>query len=221
MRLKVLIACEESQEVCKAFRRIGHEAFSCDLQESSGGFPQWHLQGDAIEFTYQRYWDLLIAHPPCTRLTNAVSWYIKKYNLYNEVKEAAEFFNLFINAPVKYICVENPVQNKEAKKYIRKQDQIIQPYNFGNNASKQTALWLKNLPKLKNTVYYEPRLIDGKKRWGNQTDSGQNKLGPSKNRAKLRSKTYSGIAEAMAIQWSEFILNDQNNSNIYIQQKLF
>ncbi len=199
--LEVIVGCEESQEICLAFRKHGHHAYSCDLKPCSGGATHWHLEMDVFEAIKMREWDLGIFHPPCTRLTNSVWWYIIKYNLFDEVREAAEFFNTLLNAPIKQVAVENPIQNKEAKKYIRKQDQIIQPYNFGDDASKATCLWLKNLPLLKNTEYYPPRIINGKNRWSNQTDGGWNKLPPSVNRAELRSKTFPGIARAMAEQW--------------------
>jgi len=201
-KITALIACEESQEITKAFRLLGIEAYSCDLEPCSGGHPEWHIQGDAITEAYSGKYNLMIAHPPCTRITNSVWWYIVKNNLYHEVKEACDFFNKLQNAPIDMICIENPIPNKEARKHIRKYDQIIQPYNFGDDASKSTCLWLKNLPILLNTEYCQPRIVNGKKRWSNQTDGGWNKLAPSPERAKLRSKTYPGIAAAMAAQWS-------------------
>ena len=198
--LNVLIACEESQEICKAFRKMGHYAFSCDLQDCSGGHPEWHITDNVMD-QLNKSWDILIAHPPCTRLTNSVWWYIVKYNLYHEVEEAARFFNQLLNSPINKICIENPIPNKGARQYIPQYSQIIQPYNFGENASKATCLWLKGLPPLIRTEYYKPRIVNGKKRWGNQTDGGWNKLPPSPERSKLRSKTFPGIAKAMAEQW--------------------
>jgi hypothetical protein len=198
--MKVLIACEYSGIIREEFRKKGHDAWSCDLLPSQ--IPGPHFQCDVKEVLYKYCWDLLIAHPTCTRLTNSCWWYIVKYRLYDEVKEAAEFFNLFLNSGIKRIAIENPIQNHEAKKYIHKQDQIIQPYNFGENASKATGLWLVNLPKLQNTSYYPPRIVNGKPRWGNQTDGGWNKLPPTPDRAKIRSKTYPGIGKAMAEQWN-------------------
>ena len=203
--MNIIVACEETQAVTIELRKLGHEAYSCDLLECSGGHPEWHIQEDAIKIVYGDIWDMLIGYPPCTRLANSVWWYIKKHNLYHEVEKAAEFFNLLFNAPIEKICLENSIQNKEARKYIRKQDQIIQPYNFGNDASKATCLWLKNLPKLQNTSYVEPRIVDGKKRWSNQTDGGWNKLSPSPDRGRLKGMTYPGIAKAKAEQWTRDI----------------
>jgi hypothetical protein len=202
--MKILVACEESQEVTKAFRARGHEAYSCDIQECSGGHPEWHIQDDIIKVLKMESTkgDILISHPPCTRLTNSVIWYIKKYNLYNEVDQAAEFALRLLNCnKFKTRAMENPIPHGYAQNLLGKYSQKIQPYNFGENASKETCLWLRGLPKLINTGYFPARIVDGKNRWGNQTDSGQNKLPPSLNRAKLRSKTYPEIAKAMAEQW--------------------
>ena len=198
--MKILLACEESQAVCIEMRKHGHEAYSCDLLPCSGGHPEWHVQDDVLKHLGDG-WDMMIAFPPCTRLTNSVIWYIRKYSLGDEVIDACIFFNKLLNAPIDKIGVENPIQHGDARKLIRKYDQIIQPYQFGDDASKSTCLWLKNLPKLKPTAYVEPRIIKGKKRWSNQTDGGWNKLPPSKGRGVLRSKTFPGIAKAMAEQW--------------------
>lgn len=196
--MNILIACEFSGIVREAFKKKGHNVISCDLLPTE--IPGNHYQGDVRDIL-QKHWDLVIAHPPCFRLTNAVWWYIIKNNLYHEVKEAAKFFNLFLESNAKSVCNENPIMNSEARIYIRKPDQIIQPYNFGEDASKQTCLWLKNLPLLQNTTYFEPKIINGKKRWGNQTINGWNKVSPGPERWKERSRTYKGIAEAMAEQW--------------------
>jgi hypothetical protein len=211
--MNVLIACEESQQVCKAFRRRGHEAYSNDLLPCSGGHPEWHLQMDAREAVFLKEWDLVIAHPTCTRLCNSgvLRLYVggKKENgidpvKWEEMESAAAFFKFFLDLDVAKVAVENPVMHGYAKQRIgMDQSQIIQPHQFGEDASKATCLWLKNLPPLQPTLNFPPRIVDGKKRWGNQTDSGQNKLAPSTHRAKDRSVTYFGIAEAMAIQWSE------------------
>lgn len=205
--MKILVACEYSGTVRDAFAAKGHDAWSCDLLPTDS--PGQHLIMDndmhLKDTLYEQHWDMVIGHPPCTRLTNSVIWYIKKHNLYHEVEQAAIFFNMILNCPAKYICVENPIQHNIAKQYIRKQDQIIQPYEFGEDASKATCLWLKNLPLLKPTDYYPARIVNGKKRWGNQTDGGWNKLGPSPTRGHERSKTYEGIAKAMADQWSNVI----------------
>lgn len=197
--MKVLIACEYSGTVRDAFTALGHDATSCDFLPAET--PGKHYQGDVMDILNDNY-DLVIGHPPCTRLTNSVIWYIKKHNLYHEVKEAAILFNAILNCNAKMICVENPIQHGEARKYIRKQDQIIQPYNFNEDASKATCLWLKGLPELKATGYFPPRIVDGKPRWSNQTDGGWNKLPPTKDRWKLRSNTFPGIAKAMASQWT-------------------
>lgn len=206
--MKVLIACEESQEVCKAFRELGHEAYSCDILPCSGGHPEWHIQCDVLEIIgngdktiplqnseliYIQNWDLMIAHPPCTHLAVSGARYFK--NKKKEQAESLKFVNVLLNAPILKIALENPVGIISTN--IRKPDQIIQPYMFGEDASKKTCLWLKNLPKLIPTNVIE------KKRYANQTPSGQNNLPPSKDRGKLRSKTFPGIAKAMAEQWGK------------------
>lgn len=221
----VLIGCEKSQVVLNAFINAGYNAYSCDILPTTGKYKSLHLQMDVLKAIKLVKPRLAIFHPPCTRLSNSGWWYIVKHNLYSEVKEAANFFNSLLNSDIEFICTENPIQNKEAKKYIRKQDQIIQPYNFGDNASKATCLWLKNLPQLISTGIAEfknYRCTCGnvfpveygkygccekvaKPLWGNQTKSGQNNLPPSKNRAELRSIFFPGIAEAMADQWGKFI----------------
>lgn len=205
--MKVLIACEYSGTVREAFAAKGHDAWSCDLLPSDT--PGQHLVMDndmhLKDTVYNGLWDLLIFHAPCTRLNNAGWWYVKQNKLFEEVRQAAIFFNMLLNAPVPQIAGENPIQSREARKYIRVYDQIIQPYNFGADASKATCLWLKGLPLLKKTEYIQPRIVNGKKRWSNQTDSGQNRLGPSPTRGHDRAKTYEGIALAMADQWSNLI----------------
>lgn len=203
-KINILVACEESQAVCKAFRIMGHEAYSCDTKDCSGGKPEWHIKDDVLNVINDG-WDMVIGFPPCTRLTNSVTWYIKKNNLWDEVEKAAEFFNLILNCNAGMVAVENPIQNRYARKFIRKYDQIIQPYQFGDDASKATCLWLRGLPPLSPTNYYPPRIVNGKKRWSNQTDGGWNKLAPSRDRGTLRSKTYIGIANAMARQWSDYV----------------
>lgn len=197
--MKVLLACEESQIVAEQFALRGHDVMSCDI-EFPGALGLPHYFGDIADILYDG-WDLMIGFPPCTRLTNSVIWYIKQNNLYHEVETAAKFFNLLLNAPIEKIAMENPIQHGEARKYIRKYNQTIQPYNFGDDASKATCIWLKNLPPLENTEYIQPRIVNGKKRWSNQTDGGWNKLPPSADRGKLRSKAFPGISKAMAEQW--------------------
>jgi hypothetical protein len=190
--MKVLIACEESQAVCMAFRELGHEAYSCDLLDCSGGYPQWHIKGDAIKEAYSGKYDLMIAHPPCTRLCNSgVSWLAKR-NLWDEMQSGARFFKLLLDAPVNYKAIENPIPHKYALEIIgRKYDQIIQPWQFGHGETKATCLWLENLPLL-----IPSDIVDGR-------EQRLHKLPPSKDRAKLRSKTFPGIAKAMALQWGK------------------
>jgi len=201
--MRVLIACEYSGRVREAFRKLGHSAWSCDLLESEDD-SEWHIQGNVLDILNDD-WDLMIAHPPCNHL--AVSGALHFHKKLDQQKAALEFVQKLLDAPIKHICLENPVSIISS--HIRKPDDIIQPYNFGHDASKTTCLWLKNLPKLERTKYIPPRIVerDGKKykRWANQTDSGQNALGPSKNRSKLRAITYEGIAEAMASQYPSFI----------------
>ena len=170
---------------------------SCDLLSAERPGP--HHQGDARELLDQD-WDLLIAHPPCTYLSvSGMHWTTRGLRDPKLTEDALDLVWLFMDAPIERIAIENPVSVISSR--IRKPDQIIQPHQFGHDASKKTCLWLKNLPLLKPTQLVEPRIIDGKPRWANQTDSGQNKLPPSKDRWKLRSKTYEGIADAMAAQW--------------------
>ena len=209
--LKVLVACEESQRVCTAFRDLGHEAYSADIQEPSGGHPEWHILGDVLpilnggEFTTMdgathsvAKWDLIIAHPPCTHLAvSGARWFKEGRKPRYLQDEAAEFFMKFINAECEHIAVENPICIMSTR--YRKPDQIINPYQFGHLEQKKTCLWLKNLPKLQetNNVYEEMMKLPEKERakiWW---------LGS--NHSKERSKTYLGIAEAMAKQWSEYL----------------
>ena len=195
--VRVLIACESSGVVRDAFRARGHFAMSCDLLSAERPGP--HHQGDVRELLDQE-WDLLIAHPPCTYLSvSGMHWTTRGLRDPKLTEDALDLVRLFMDAPIERIAIENPVSVISSR--IRKPDQIIQPYQFGHDASKKTCLWLKNLPLLKPTQLVEPRIVDGKPRWANQTDSGQNKLPPSKDRWRLRSKTYQGIADAMAAQW--------------------
>lgn len=214
--MNVLIACEFTGIVRQAFAQRGHNAWSCDLLPTE--LPGPHIQDNvayhlgpcrANDYTH---WDMVIAHPPCTRLTNAVIWYIKKNNLWGEVREAAQFFKMILDCPAHRICIENPVQHGYVRKPNEYNDTLlpgqthsIQPYNFGEDASKRTCLWLKNLPRLQKTEYFPPRMVNGKKRWGNQTDGGWNKLPPSDTRGQDRSRTYPGIAKAMAQQWGSLL----------------
>ena len=198
--MKVLVACEFSGTVRDAFRSRGHDAWSCDLLDSNS---EYHIQRD-VSLVLSDGWDLMVGHPPCTYLAvSGARWFKDRKQ---EQEEALAFVKALLEAPIEKIAIENPVSIISSK--IRLPDQIIQPYQFGEDASKKTCLWLKNLPKLVPTEYVEPKIINGKKIWANQTPSGQNKLGPSIDRWKLRSKTYQGIAEAMASQWGNLNTND-------------
>lgn len=194
--MAVLVACEESQAVTIAFRKLGIEAYSCDILPCSGGHPEWHIEGDVLPVLRSQQWDLVIAFPPCTDLAVSGARYFKEKQADGRQPRSIEFFMQFANAPCDRIAIENPIGIMS--RLFRKPDQIIQPFQFGHPESKATCLWLKNLPKLVPTKILEKT----GKYWENQTPSGQNKLGPSPDRAKLRSKTYAGIAEAMATQWS-------------------
>ena len=197
--MRVLVACEESGVVRDAFRARGHAAYSCDFLPNDSPY---HYQGDCLEYLGGE-WDLLIAHPPCTYLSvSGLHWNKRRPERAELTERALEFVQELMDADwIPRMCIENPVSCISTR--IRKPDQIIQPYEFGHDASKRTCLWLRNLPPLEKDPanYVEPRLVDGKKRWANQTDSGQNRLPPSPDRARRRSETYSGIAEAMAEQW--------------------
>ena len=196
--MRVLVACEYSGVVREAFKSRGHRAMSCDLLPAADGSAD-HYQGNVLDILDDG-WDLMIAHPPCTHLAVSGARYFAAKRADGRQQAALEFVHKLFNANIHKIALENPVSIISS--HFRKPDQIIQPFMFGHDASKATCLWLKNLPKLEPTLYVLPRWVDGKERWSNQTDSGQNKLGPSEDRWKLRSVTYSGIAEAMADQWS-------------------
>lgn len=204
--MKILIACEESQTVCKAFREKGHEAYSCDILPCSGGHPEWHIQGDAIEEAYSGKYDMMIAHPPCTFMSKAGArfMYPKAGSVDNirlsKAKEAKEFFLKLLNSPINKIAVENPTPLKIIG--LPTPTQIIQPFEYGEPFSKRTLLWLKNLPKLSPTKIvkeYTPFL---------PSNTGGKKRGQKFSRGKARnsteaSKTFLGIAEAMAEQWGQ------------------
>lgn len=234
--LKVLIACEESQRVCSAFRRLGHEAYSCDIIEPSGGHPEWHIKGDVLEVlnpkdhlgdfeapdqyisfktmdgSYHEVekWDLIIAHPPCTYISNAGACrlYPRKGQLdqerYQKGMEAKEFFLKLYNADCEHICVENPIPSKVFE--LPPYSQTIQPYEYGEPYSKKTCLWLKGLPKLKPTnvlTEYKPYVSCGTSHnKGNKDKAGVSRSGGA---AKVRSKTFVGIANAIAEQFSEYL----------------
>jgi hypothetical protein len=199
--IKVLVACEESQTVTKAFRKRGFEAFSCDIQDCSGGHPEWHIQGDAIQEAYSGKYDLMIAHPPCTHLAvSGARWFKEGVKPIYLQDEGAEFFMKLVNAPIEKIAVENPICIMSTR--YRKPNQIINPFQFGHPEQKKTCLWLKGLPKLidTNNVYSYMMTLPIKERtrihW----------LGS--NKSKERSKTYPGIANAMAEQWGDYIIKN-------------
>jgi hypothetical protein len=209
--MKVLIACEESQTVCKAFRELGHEAYSCDLLPESGGHPEWHIRGDMFaNGLLQAGWDLMIAHPECTRLTCAANKYYKpEYadrfpNIHTDREAAVEFFMRVVAVDIQRIAIENPIGIMSTR--YRKPDQIIQPYQFGHTERKATCLWLKNLPLLTSTKIVEPDIITHA---SGKTDSRLHyetlKL-PKEERRKARSKTFDGIAKAMAAQWGGLVI---------------
>lgn len=197
--MRVLIACEYSGTVRDAFIALGHDAISCDLLPTDRPGP--HYQGDVFDVIGDG-WDLIIAHPPCTYLcSSGLHWNTRQPERGQKTVDALAFVQALMDAPIARIAIENPIGRIGTA--IRKADQVIQPYQFGHDASKQTALWLKGLPNLTPTQLVAPRLVDGKPRWANQTDSGQNRLSPSPDRWKLRSTTYQGIADAMADQWGQ------------------
>ena len=202
--MRVLVACESSGTVREAFRRLGHDAWSCDLLPADDG-SQHHIQGDCRPvITDEGPWDLVIAHPPCTYLAaSGLHWNHRVQGRKQRTEEAIELFLDIVNAcrnGAARWCIENSIGCMS--KVWAKPDQIIQPWMFGDDASKATCLWLCGLPMLTPTQEVQPRMVNGKPRWGNQTDSGQNRLPPSKDRWKIRSKTFQGIADAMAAQWS-------------------
>ena len=186
--MRVLVACEESQAVTKEFRRLGHEAYSCDIEPCSGGHPEWHLQQDVIPLLSEQ-WDMIIAFPPCTHLASSGARWFKEKQADGRQQAAIDFFMAIANAPCDKIAIENPIGIMST--IYRKPDQIIHPWQFGYGETKSTCLWLKNLPLLEPT-----NIVEGREQriW---------KMAPSPERSKLRSKTFTGIARAMAQQWSE------------------
>lgn len=196
--MRVLVACEYSGKVREAFRKLGHDAWSCDLLPADDNSP-YHYQGDVFDII-DRGWDLMIAHPPCTYLTNAgVSWLYRKEGRWDDMRDGAEFFRRLLNAPISKVAVENPIMHKYAVEIIgRRQDQVIQPWMFGHMEQKATCLWLKGLPKLKPTDNVKEEMMKLPK----TVSQRLHYLPPSKDRWKLRSETYQGIADAFAAQWS-------------------
>lgn len=217
--MRVLVACEYSGTVRDAFLAAGHDAMSCDLLPTD--VPGPHYEGDVRDVIGDG-WDLMVAHPPCTYLcSSGLHWNKRRPERAQQTEDALRFVQYLMAAPIHRIAIENPIGAIGTR--LRKADQTVQPYQFGHNASKGTCLWLKNLPPLRATEMVDPRWVccgmtlpegvgkygcpdccgdrAARPRWGNQTDSGQNKLPPSKDRWKIRSETYSGIAQAMANQW--------------------
>lgn len=191
--MRILIACEYSGTVRDAFLRKGHDSWSCDLLPTD--VPGPHFQGDVLSVIKNNGpWDMMIAHPPCTHLAVSGARYFK--NKIAQQAQALDFVRILLNSDIEKIALENPVSIISSN--IRKPSQIIQPYQFGHPESKKTCLWLKNLPLLVPTNILA---LPASGVWDNQTPSGQNNLKPSKDRWKIRSKTYFGIAEAMASQW--------------------
>ncbi len=197
--MTILVACEYSGVVRDAFLRRGHSAVSCDLLPCESLNSGDHYQCDVRDLL-DHSWDLMIAHPPCTYLSvSGMHRTTRGLRDPQLTEDALDFVRLLMDADIPRIAIENPVSVISTR--VRKPDQIIQPWQFGHDASKKTCLWLTNLPPLTPTQIIEPRIVNGKKRWANQTDSGQNRLPPSEDRWKIRSATYQGIADAMADQW--------------------
>jgi hypothetical protein len=209
--MRVLVGCEHTGSVRRAFRGRGHDAWSCDLLPASDGDPH-HLQCDVLT-VLDRGWELAIFHPDCTYLTSSAAWAygdgpyhmkLRPGTLTGAARRAAReqavaFVRALLAAPVERIALENPVGH--LSRAIGRPAQIIQPHWFGDDASKATCLWLKNLPLLEPTQRIAPRMVNGRPRWGNQTDTGQNRLTPSDDRWALRAATYPGIAAAFATRW--------------------
>lgn len=220
--MRVLVACEYSGRVRDAFAALGHEAVSCDLLPTDA--PGQHYHGDVRDILNDG-WDLMIAHPDCTYLTNSAAWAYKDGPYHQQVKEgtlvggarrearkeAIAFAETLWNAPIERIAIENPIGVLTTESMLGEPTQFIHPNEYGEDASKRTCLWLKNLPRLVMTQFVPPRMVLSKDqrsyvmRWGNQTDGGQNKLTPSENRWKERALTYTGWARAMAEQWGREI----------------
>ena len=220
--MKILIACEYSGRVRRAFSAMGHDVISADFEPAEDDSPN-HYRGDCFDLINNHCFDMMIAHPPCTFLSvSGMHWTTRGLRDPQLTEDALIFVRRLMDAPIPRIAIENPVSVISSR--IRQPDQIINPYQFGDDASKKTCLWLKGLPKLRPTEFVEPRMVccglviergdlrgcancNGSKkarpRWGNQCDSGQNKIAPSPDRWKDRSRTYQGISDAMASQWGK------------------
>jgi hypothetical protein len=213
--MRVLVGCEHSGVVRRAFRRLGHDAWSCDLLPATD-LDRHHLQCDVLD-VLGCGWDLAIFHPPCTYLTNSAAWAygdgpyhmrLKPGTLVGAARRAAReqavaFVRALLDAPIALIAVENP--RGYLSTVVGAPSQVIQPHEYGDDASKATCLWLRRLPLLVPTQHVAPRLVAGRPRWANQTDSGQNRLSPSEDRWALRAETYPGIAAAFAAQWGGWV----------------
>lgn len=212
--MKVLVACEESQEVCKAFRELGFEAYSCDLKDCSGGHPEWHLKMDIFQAIELYHWDLMIAHPPCTFLSiSGNRWMNDEVHYPNRKRDrlkAIEFFLKIAEADIEHIAIENPIGVMSS--VWKKPSQIIQPYQFGDRAQKTTCLWLKNLPLLTPTNIVDSGEFhvtkSGKKQPQWYYDALWSKT--QEGRRTIRSKTFPGIAKAMAEQWGGYLWKKMN-----------
>lgn len=205
---KILVGCEESQAVTIEFRKLGHDAYSCDILPCSGGHPEWHIQGDILlylgknEYNNFTRWDLLIGHPPCTYFSQAGMHYLKtQEGRIDKLNNSFQFLLKLWNAPIDMICIENPVGWLSTN--WKKPDQIVQPYMFGHKELKTTCLWLKGLPKLEETNNVGRPVPDGYciRKSGKNKGKRYNYYWRQGKSAKLRSKTFSGIAKAMAEQW--------------------
>jgi len=203
--MRVLVACEESQTVCKAFRKLGHEAYSCDIQDCSGGHPEWHYKQDIFE-VIDMGWDLMIAHPPCTYLSNAGAarlYPIKgilNEERYKKGIEAKDFFMRIYNSNIPMIAIENPIPTRIYN--LPEKTQVIQPFEYGHPYSKKTYLWLKNLPQLTPTNVITENIISWVSGGSKDQNGNPRKQSGTKHRdSKTKSKTFQGIADAMALQW--------------------
>lgn len=211
-KLSVLIACEESQIVCKAFRALGHEAYSCDVKDCSGGRPEWHLKCDALDALQTRTWDLVIAHPPCTYLADSgARWMYPVKGCEPDPRRlfkmrlARDFFQEFLDTPfARHVAIENPTPLTIAK--LPKCSQVIEPWMFGDNYTKRTCLWLKGLPNLVPSVSVKPDGVQPYINVGSTTKTPWKRGCCSRRNCQvMRSRTFHGIAAAMANQWSDFI----------------
>ena len=196
--MKVLVACEFSGTVRDCFIAMGHDAISCDLLPTEARGP--HIEGDVLDVLYTRSFDLVIAHPPCTYLSaSGLHWNNRIPGRAEKTEDALEFITKIWNAPVEKMCIENPVGCINTRLDFMPKPQYVQPYNYDEDASKKTGLWLRGLAPLQPTKTVDPRYVDGKPRWSNQGDTGYDKFGGGQG--KERSVTFFGIAAAMAMQW--------------------